>query len=133
HSDRAQTGRPLLLGGALCVGWGLVRVALAAPRDGGSVWTVVGAVAGGLLFGAVLIIMNLGHWYLVSRSLPFKLLARGAALFAGLAVFRTVYLAVAVASHRESEGLHALVSLERDALFFPFRVLWGIVGPLPLS
>ena len=122
----------LALGAALAVG-ALARVALVAPVEPGNVWTVLGAVAGGLFFGAVLLIMNLGHWYLVSRSLPFRLLARGAALFAGLAVFRTVYLAVAVASHPGSEGLHALLSLERDALFFLFRVLWGIVGPLALS
>ena len=133
HADRARTGWPLLLGGALCAGWGLIRVALAAPRPGGSAWTVIGAVAGGLLFGAVLLIMNLGHWYLISRSLPFKLLARGAALFAGLAAFRTAYLAAAVVAHRGTEGLSALLSVEHDALFFLFRVLWGIAGPLALS
>src|SRR5262245_18397969 len=133
HADRAQTGRPLLLGGALCAGWGLIRVAQTAPRQGGSVWTVVGAVAGGLLFGAVLIIMNLGHWYLVSRSLPFKLPARGAALFAGLVAFRTTCQAAAVVAHRGSEGLTALLPLEHDTLFFPFRVLSGIAGPLALS
>jgi protein NrfD len=126
-------GRVLLAAGAACAGWSLARVALVAPADSGTGWTVVGAAAGGLFFGSVLLIMNLGHWYLVSRSLPFRLLARGAALFAGLAIFRTVYLALAVASHRDSEGLHSLISLERDALFFLFRVLWGIVGPLALS
>ena len=31
------------------------------------------------------------------------------------------------------QGLEALLSLERDALFFLFRVLWGIVGPIALS
>ena len=31
------------------------------------------------------------------------------------------------------EGFASLLSLERDALFFLFRVLWGIVGPLALS
>jgi len=133
HADRARAAWPLLLGGALCAGWGLVKVALAAPRSGGNAWTVVGAVAGGLLFGAVLLIMNLGHWYLVSRSLPFVLLARGAALFAGLVAFRTIYLAAAVVAHRGTEGLGTLLSLEHDALFFLFRVLWGIAGPLALS
>jgi len=89
-------------------------------------------MAGGLFFGSVVLIMNLGHWYLVSRSLPFKLLARGAALFAGLAVFRTLYLALSVATHPASEGLHTLLSLEKDALFF-FSGPVGIVGPLALS
>ena len=119
--------------GAGCAAWALGRVALVAPREAGDAWTVVGALAGGLFFGAVLVIMNLGHWYLVSRSIPFELLARGAALFAGLAVFRTVYLGVAMAVQRHSEGVQTLMSLERDALFFLFRVLWGIAGPLALS
>ena len=130
---QAGRARPLLAAGAGCAGWALARVALVAPRQAGDAWTVVGALAGGLFFGAVLVIMNLGHWYLVSRSIPFELLARGAALFAGLAVFRTVYLGVAMAVQRHSEGVQILVSLERDALFFLFRVLWGIAGPLALS
>jgi protein NrfD len=133
HGGWAGPARPILAVGAAAALRSLAGVALVAPVEPGSAWTVVGAIAGGLFFGAVLLIMNLGHWYLVSRSLPFRLLARGAALFAGLALFRTVYLAFAVASHPSSEGLHSLLSLERDALFFLFRVLWGIVGPLALS
>ena len=133
HGGWAGPGRPILAVGAAGALRSLAGVAFVAPVEAGSAWTVVGAIAGGLFFGAVLLIMNLGHWYLVSRSLPFRLLARGAALFAGLALFRTLYLALAVASHPGSEGLHSLLSLERDALFFLFRVLWGIVGPLALS
>jgi hypothetical protein len=94
---------------------------------------VAGAAAGGLFFGAVLLTMNLGHWYLVSRSLPFQLLARGALLFAALAAARTVLLAAAVALDRSRDGLSALLSLEQDGLFFFFRVMWGILGPLALS
>jgi hypothetical protein len=111
----------------------LVRVATAAPRPGGDAWTVLGAVLGGLFFGAVLLTMNLGHWYLVSRSLPFRLLARGAVLFAVLAAARAVLLASAVVAGASRDGLSSLLSLEKDALFFLFRVLWGIVGPLALS
>jgi protein NrfD len=133
HAGRAESARPLLAAGAACAAWALARVALVAPREAGDAWTVVGAFAGGLFFGAVLVVMNLGHWYLVSRSLPFRLLARGAALFAGLAIFRTAYLALAMAAQRHSEGVRTLVSLESDALFFLFRVLWGIAGPLALS
>src|SRR5262249_11153126 len=99
----------------------------------GGAWTVADAALGGLFLGAVLLVMNLGHWYLVSRSLPLKLLARGAALFAALAVVRTVLLAAAVAANPVPSGLESLLSLQRDALFFLFRVLWGIVGPLALS
>ena len=133
HGGWAGPGRAVLLAGSVFAGWSLARVALVAPLESGSAWTVVGAIAGGLFFGSVVLIMNLGHWYLVSRSLPFQLLARGAALFAGLAAFRTTYLALSVATHLASEGLHTLLSLEKDALFFLFRIMWGIVGPLALS
>jgi protein NrfD len=133
HAGAAGRARPVLALGAAAAFWCLARVALVAPRGSGDVWTVVGAIAGGLFFGAVLLVMNLGHWYLVSRKLPFQLLARGAGLFALLAAFRTVYLGVAIATHRHAGGVDALLSLERDALFFLFRVLWGIAGPLALS
>jgi hypothetical protein len=132
HSDRARRARPLLASGALLAAWALARSAAALPRGGGDAWTAAGAVLGGLFFGAVLLTMNLGHWYLISRSLPFKLLARGARLFAALAAARTLLLAAAVALSGR-QGLADLLSLERDALFFLFRVLWGIVGPLLLS
>lgn len=133
HANAARQARPILVLGSAAAFWCLARVALVAPRGSGDVWTVVGAIAGGLFFGAVLLVMNLGHWYLVSRKLPFQLLARGAGLFALLAAFRTVYLGVAIAAHRHAGGVDALLSLERDALFFLFRVLWGIAGPLALS
>ncbi len=133
YADRAGLARPLLAAGAAAAGWAMARVALVAPRTPGDAWTVTGAALGGLFFGAVLLVMNLGHWYLVSRSLPFRLLARGAALFAALAVARTLLLGAAVAVNPAPGGLESLLSLEKDALFFLFRVMWGIVGPLALS
>jgi hypothetical protein len=133
HADRASPARPLLVAVAVAAGYAAARVAIVAPRYPGSAWTAVSAAVGGLFFAAVVLTMNLGHWYLVSRSLPFQLLARGAALFAGLAVLRGALLVVAVVANPRPEGLHALLSLDRDALFFLFRVVWGIVGPLALS
>ena len=125
--------RPLLLAAAAGAEYAAVRVALVAPRLPGGTWTAASALLGGLFFGCVVLVMNLGHWYLVSRSLPFQLLARGAALFAGLAILRALLLGAAVAANPQPEGLQALLSLDRDALFFLFRVVWGIVGPLALS
>ena len=133
HADWRLAGRSLLATGAALSLWALARFALQAPRGEGDVWTVAGAVAGGLFFGAVLLTMNLGHWYLISRSLPWRLLSRGAALFAALAAVRTLLLLLALAADRSASGRGALFSLEQDALFFLFRVTWGIVGPLALS
>jgi hypothetical protein len=129
----AGRARPLLAAGAAGGAWAMGRVALLAPRPSGDAWTIAGAALGGLFFGAVLLTMNLGHWYLISRSLPFRLLSRGAALFAALAAARGALLLAAVAAAPGRQGLEALLSLERDALFFLFRVLWGIVGPIALS
>ena len=133
HFDRAAMARPLLLVGAAAAAFAAARVALLAPRSPGSAWTIAGGAVGGLFFGAVLLTMNLGHWYLVSRSLPFQLLARGATLFAGFAAARAALLGAAIAVNPRPEGLEALLSLDRDALFFLFRVVWGLLGPLALS
>jgi hypothetical protein len=133
QAGRALAARPVLAAGAVFAASALWSVALHAPRPAGDAWTAAGAMLGGLFFGAVLLTMNLGHWYLISRSLPFRLLARGAALFAALAVSRAALLAAAVLVAPAREALASLLSLERDALFFLFRVLWGIVGPLALS
>ncbi|MDQ2871017.1 MAG: hypothetical protein M3S32_09760 [Acidobacteriota bacterium] len=132
HAGRPGPVLPLLAAGGGAAAYALARVALVAPRGAGDAWVLAGAALGGLFFGAVLLVMNLGHWYLVSRSLPFRLLARGALLFAVLAGARTLLLGAAMLLHA-GDGLSALLSLERDALFFLFRVAWGIVGPLALS
>ncbi len=133
HFDHASAARPLLFGASLCAFVVAGRVAFLAPRSSGSGWTIASAAVGGLFFGAVLLTMNLGHWYLVSRALPFQLLARGAALFAGFAAARAILLGAAIAVNPRPDGLEALLSLDRDALFFLFRVVWGLAGPLALS
>src|ERR1700674_5110282 len=133
QAGRAGAARPLLAAGAAAAAFALARAAAAAASKGaGAGWVVAGAGVGGLFFRGVLLVVNLGHWYLVSRSLPFRLLARGALLFAVLAVARAVLLGAAVALHAGA-GLEALLSLEHEALFFLFRVTWGIIGPLALS
>jgi hypothetical protein len=133
HGGHPAAARPVAASIAAIAGYAAVRIALSAPAGEGTTWAPASALLGGLFFAAVLLVMNLGHWYLVSRSLPFQLLARGAALFAALAVARVVFLAVAVVANPRPEGREALLSLDRDALFFLFRVVWGIVGPLALS
>lgn len=133
HAGRASTARVLLPAAAAGASYAAVGIALLAPRLPGSGWTAVSALLGGLFFASVLLVMNLGHWYLVSRALPFQLLARGAVLFAGLAVARAAVLTAAIAANPQPAGLEALLSLDRDALFFLFRIVWGIIGPLALS
>lgn len=104
-----------------------------AIAPGAAPWVFAGSLLGALLFGSVLLTMNLGHWYLVSRSLPLSLLFRAAIAFAVFAASRALYLAVVAVVVPNAAGWEALTALDRDLLFFLFRILWGIVGPVALS
>jgi hypothetical protein len=111
-----------------------------ASRPGlGAGWLAAGLVLGALLFGGVIWAMNLGHWYLVSKSLPFGLLVRATEAFALLALARTVLALVALGwLARTSRGaagdaLAGLLDPMRDGFFFGSRVLWGLAAPLVLA
>jgi hypothetical protein len=105
----------------------------------GPVWLAAGLLLGALFFGAVVWAMNLGHWYLVSTSLPFGLLVRATEAFAVLALLRAAFAVVALglvarASASEAgEALAALLDPMRDGFFFWSRVMWGLVAPLVLA
>jgi hypothetical protein len=105
----------------------------------GAGWLAAGLVLGALLFGGVIWAMNLGHWYLVSKSLPFGLLVRATEAFALLALARTALALVALGyAARSSRGpagdaLADLVDPMRDGFFFWSRVLWGLAAPLLLA
>ncbi|HET9794911.1 MAG TPA: hypothetical protein VFS34_10640 [Thermoanaerobaculia bacterium] len=133
----ARSGRPvaaipwLVVSAAVQVAL-LGRVSTAAKAPG-SAWVFAGSLLGALLFGSVLLTMNLGHWYLVARSLPTRLLFGAAAGYSALAAARAAYLGLVAAVVPNPDGWEALTSLDRDLLFFLFRILWGIVGPVALS
>jgi protein NrfD len=105
----------------------------------GPIWLAAGLLLGALLFGAVVLAMNLGHWYLVSTSLPWGLLVRATEAFALLVVLRAVFAVVAlglVARGSAGEGGEALAGLldpMRDGFFFWSRVTWGLLAPLVLA
>jgi hypothetical protein len=110
----------------------MARVALVAPRPSGDPWIVAGAALGGLSFGAVLLTMNpvtgtssraRSRPGCSSRGGP----VRGARRRAGAPARRR-----RPRRAPSREGLSALLSLEREELFFLFRVLWGIMGPIAL-
>jgi hypothetical protein len=130
---RQRLWRPALAAAAVLLVAQLGQTAGAAARSGAVIWVVGSCLLGGLLLACVLLTMNLGHWYLVSRELPFGYLFHAATAYTALAVLRAGLLAAAVLWCPNREGLARLLSLERDALFFLFRVLWGIAGPVGLS
>jgi hypothetical protein len=105
----------------------------------GPLWLDCGLLLGALLFGAVYWAMNVGHWYLVSSSLPFGLLVRATEAFAALAVLRAAYAVVALgvvargSTGDAGEALAGILDPMRDGFFFWSRVLWGLVAPLVLA
>ncbi len=129
---RMGGARGLLLAAAAGQFWILSSFARSIDPEAG-VWIAVGAALGSILFGTVLLTMNLGHWYLVSRSLPLSLLFRAAVSYAAACAARAGFLAVVAAKPPKAAGWEALTSLDRDGLFFLFRIVWGIAGPLALS
>ena len=108
-------------------------------RGIGPIWLAVGLLLGALLFGAVYWAMNVGHWYLVSTSLPFGLLVRATEAYAVLAALRALYAIVALglvargSTGDAGEALAGLLDPMRDGFFFWSRVLWGLVAPLALA
>jgi hypothetical protein len=108
-------------------------------RGIGPLWLGCGLMLGALLFGAVYWAMNVGHWYLVSSTLPFGLLVRAAEAFAVLAALRAAYALVALgvvargSTGEAGEALAGLLDPMRDGFFFWSRVLWGLVAPLVLA
>ncbi|HEX2798147.1 MAG TPA: hypothetical protein VHQ44_00600, partial [Thermoanaerobaculia bacterium] len=105
----------------------------------GPIWLAAGLLLGALLFGAVVWAMNLGHWYLVSTSLPWGLLVRATEAFALLALLRAAFAAVALglvargSTGGGGEALAELLDPMRDGFFFWSRVTWGLLAPLVLA
>ncbi len=105
----------------------------------GPVWLATGLLLGALLFGAVVWAMNLGHWYLVSTSLPFGLLVRATEVFALLVLARVAFALLALGwaarlhAGPANEAFASLVDPMRDGFFFWSRVTWGLLAPLVLA
>ena len=105
----------------------------------GPIWLAAGLLLGALLFGAVVWAMNLGHWYLVSTSLPFGLLVRATEVFALLVLARAAFALVALgwaarlSAGPANEALANLLDPMRDGFFFWSRVAWGLLAPLILA
>lgn len=144
HAGRISLSKKFLVLSVLAGVTLLTSRALVPPLAGagsglGSGWLAVGLVLGALLFGAVVWAMNLGHWYLVSRTLPFQLLARGTEALAVLVALRAVFAVVALgfvagrSAGPDGAQMADLLDPAHDAFFFWSRVLWGLVAPLVLA
>ncbi|MBI4971262.1 MAG: hypothetical protein HZC17_05435 [Candidatus Omnitrophica bacterium] len=101
----------------------------------GGVSLLLGAALLGVCYGT----MILGHWYLVTPSLPFRYLVNSSRIFIGITILRTLVLGSVMAAFywllgSETKGLvENLISFDQLGLFFLMRIFWGIFGPLILS
>ena len=132
---RGDSRRPLaLLAAAAAI---LVLVLTAGAGTATLKWVaVLASLSSALLLGAVAVTMVLGHWYLVDTSLSIAPLRDGA-LWVSLAVAaRWVAVAAALAFGgweilRISRAADVIFST--NGLFFLFRTLTGLGGPLLLA
>jgi hypothetical protein len=143
YLPQGRGGRGVLPGGrfgqwclALAVLVALAAVVLEAWALAGGRLPLIfaaAAVASGALLGAVVVAMDLGHWYLVRVKLSERHLMRFARLLGGAVAVRAALLLVGM-------GLYGLLSPEGPAaylrgvtleqgLFFWQRVFFGLLGP----
>lgn len=99
---------------------------------------VVVSLVGGILLGASVVNMNLGHWYLIAKGLTFDLLENVTRVFLLLVSIRIVFLGVALGMFYYLPGsgraaLEMLWASDGYLIFFLMRILWGLVGPFVLG
>ena len=141
RAERVGPSRAALGVAALALGLLVASRAWVPPLAGRGLphaWLASGLLLGGLFFGAVVWAMNVGHWYLVSKTLPFQLLVRASQAFLALALIRVAWagLVLALASRSAGppgEALASLLDPMRDGFFFFSRVLWGLLAPAVLA
>ncbi|HLG20536.1 MAG TPA: hypothetical protein VI895_12080 [Bdellovibrionota bacterium] len=95
---------------------------------------------GGLIMGAAVVAMNVGHWYLSASQLSIRPLRRTTSWLALLLIVRTtLLLAATVILYRGNADLATwiLPQVRVDPIFIvsvsTMRVLFGILGPLLLA
>lgn len=126
--------RGLLAAATLAATAATAAVGWATAGAGEPAWIhAVSAIAAAALLGAVIVAMNLGHWYLVRSRLPEIHLVRFARLLGGALGVRVACIVVGlvvagVASPAGLGGHLHTVAVDR-AFFFWSRVGLGLVGP----
>lgn len=121
----------------LLAGRGLVRNDVALPHR--ELLLALGLCASALLLGWSLITMLLGHWYLISPRLTFRYLVVFCQVLVVLVIARlllvggTLWVAAGVGDFVEPHPWRLLLGFEGEAMFFWFRLLWGLVMPLLLA
>ncbi len=100
---------------------------------------VLSLLGSALLLGWSLIAMLLGHWYLVAPRLTFRHLVifcwvlSGLVILRLLSVFATIAATAAVEPPVSPVPLQLLTGFAGQGMFFWFRLLWGLAGPLVLA
>lgn len=135
----------LFLAAALVAGWAVfyAEIPFLAPyvfknRCWEGALRMVALAGGSMLLGGSLVLMNLGHWYLVAKGLPFDLFETRAKGFVGFVLGRMLFFSVTLLlfyfpSRAGRAALSSLVAADEYLIFFLMRILWGLIGPLVLG
>ena len=98
-----------------------------------------GLGASALFLGWSLTTMLLGHWYLVAPRLAFRHLVVFCWILLAVTALRGATIAASLAGAAgvdplaEPHPLRLVAGLAGQGMFFWFRLLWGLVGPLVLA
>ena len=126
-----------LLGVTAVLGAGALGVdAMASGAWTVKLATALAVVSSALVLGSILVTMNLGHWYLVIKGLPFELLGVANRTFVRALLFRIFCIAVGAGLTAHSWKLLFAGStgpLWDTTLFLTVRALFGLAAPLLLS
>ena len=127
----------LLLGATAAVA-GLAMEAQRFAREVSQVpWAAtayfLGLASSVFLLGAVLVAMNLGHWYLVVLDMPFRYFRRFSILFGLSIVLKLVALMISllIFGRQFPEVIHSTATdfITGNALFFWARIAIGLIVP----
>lgn len=118
------------------VGIGASIAMAAASSETPTAMAIAGSLSAGLLLGAVLVTMTLGHWYLVDTKLSIAPLRDGAR-YLWIAVAARWIVVGAVLAYGGFEVLQVARAadwiLSTGGLFFLFRSLMGLIAPMLLA
>lgn len=114
---------------------GVAALGLSVVRSGLSPVIGLCMISSSVVLGAVLVAMNLGHWYLVIRGLPIELLGKANRILICSLIARIACIAAgAVLALDAWKTMFAQARpLWDTALFLTVRVAFGLVAPAVLA
>lgn len=124
---------PKILNAAAAMG--ILTIVISVLRSGAAPVSGLIMISSAAVLGAVLVAMNLGHWYLVIRGLPFELLGKANRFFMYSLFARIACIACGgvIAMDAWKAMFAGAQPLWDTTLFLTVRVGFGLVAPVILA